>query len=153
MKFNVSHTLSIPSISGSTSIASRPAAALIRLTRLSGRKREYFASNAFTQPTAAASKAFACGSPPGAPYCTSHTVPSAGNVSLRSGRSGGTAAAAGGGRRWDWAVMAIQARCVFRGLIPRGCERERVDGPQIHSLTLAATSASSDGKEDLFIFT
>jgi len=101
--------LNIVSISASTAIHSRPAAALMRLSRLSGRNREYLASNAPTQATTARSNAAACGSPPDAAYCTSQVVPSAGNDSLRNGTFALVPVGAGGGGRCDWAMKAMRA--------------------------------------------
>ena len=73
------------------------------LTRLSGLKREYFASNAVTQFTAARSNADDSASPPA--YCTSHIVPIARNESRRSGTAGPLGA--GGGGRCDWETTAM----------------------------------------------
>jgi hypothetical protein len=58
----------------------------MRETMLPGWKREYLASKAWTQPSAADSKALAWASPPGAVYCTSHWVAIARKASFRSGR-------------------------------------------------------------------
>src|SRR6185436_10415781 len=107
MKCSVSQSFSNPSISASTSIHSRPAAAFIRLNRLSGRNREYLASNAVTQLTAARSNPVACASPPGAAYWTSHIVPSAGNASFRNGTLASNPVGAGGGVRCDWETTAM----------------------------------------------
>jgi len=107
MKCRVSQSLSRPSISASTSTQARPAAALMRLRRLSGRKREYLASKAWTQPETARSKAVACGSPAGAAYWMVQLVPSAAKSSRRNGTSAATLGTAGGGVRWERATKAM----------------------------------------------
>src|ERR1035437_8963570 len=142
MKWSVSHSLSRPSISASTSTHARPAAAWIRLTRLSGRKREYFASKAFTQVTAARSNAAACASLP--VYCTSHTVPSARKDSFRNGAA--APAGTGGGGRWDWETTAMKifdGSWVRRGDLPGNFPAERDDsGARVGALRCDTVGAA-----------
>ena len=121
MKYRVSHSFSIASISASTAVHSRPAARLMRLIRLSGRNRENLASKAVTHPTAARSKAAAWAS--FAAYCTSHVVPSAGNASLRNGAAA-PAGTAGGGR-CDWATTAMQFGSYQENFAPSVTTRAR----------------------------
>jgi hypothetical protein len=70
----------------------------MRESRLSGRKREYFASNAATQPTAAVSNACAWAAEV-AEYWTEQRVPSAVQANTRNGTSVVAWAAGGGGAR------------------------------------------------------
>ena len=107
MKWSVSHIDRRPSVSASTGTHSLPEASLIRLTMLPGWNREYLASNACTQPSAAFSKADAWAFPPGAVYCTSHWVAMARNTRRRSGRSAPWPEGIGSGARFCWETRGM----------------------------------------------
>src|SRR5664280_826852 len=145
MTYSVSQRSSSRFMSSSTSTQARPAAAVMRLTRLSGRKREYFASKAWTQVTAASANAVAWVSPSGATYWISHTVPRAWKVSLRNGAVIAATTPAAFGTNWVEASEVMAETLVGWRESPRQLHAGGHDGrPGIRALRRDAIADAHD---------